>query len=81
MTHGLQLLEGRRDGSHFLCPSDPEKWRSVVMLTPLPSSGRKEGRRQGGKVTMVSALLILISRGVSSKPSSIPLLDLPPSLF
>ena len=44
MTHDLHLL-GRGWGSgDGLCPSDPEKWRRVVMAIPDPSSKRKLGR-------------------------------------
>ena len=34
MAEGLPLPEGREEGDHDLCPSPPEKWKSVDMVTP-----------------------------------------------
>ena len=45
MTHGFPLLEGGWESGHGLYPSDPEKWKSVVMATDHPSPRRKEGRK------------------------------------
>ena len=44
MSDALPLLEGGMESGHGFCPSDPEKWRSVVMVTPIPfPEGRWEG--------------------------------------
>ena len=40
----IPLPQGIREGGHDLCPSPPEKRRSVVMATPIPLL---EGRREG----------------------------------
>ena len=43
----IPLLEGKRGGSHGLCPSDLERWRSVAMVTHIPLVERRREESHG----------------------------------
>ena len=60
--------EGRWASGHDLCPSIPEKVRSVVMAMPIPLFKRGNGLcpsipEKGGSVVMAMLIPILEGRG------------------
>jgi len=49
MVTPIPLPEERSEGGYDLCPSVSEKWRSVVMVIPIPLT---EGRRGEGHCSL-----------------------------
>ena len=68
MVIPISHREGRWASGNDICPSIPEKVRSVVMAMLIPIL---EGR-EGGQEAMVSASLLLRKRRVGVKVTLVP---------